>query len=183
MVLHGTNTGVTSASVDTSYSWEKGELTVEAVRDRVESDKIALPPGRYFIGDPCYTAGYDDPAWQKWVNVTMSSARDELCVGTYNGYPVVGASTAYGDGVFYDQTGTEYPVDAGLVGVVSADLIERMGVPDSEYSNCGKFVTFDEETFLSRDSNGTITIGDTVIVTGDADEDNDESDWTESETD
>lgn len=156
----------TDESVDEkSYSWEKGEVEVEVINDRVAPNKILLSPGRYFVGDPCYTAGYDDPAWQKWVNVTLDGATDEIAAGSYNGYPVIGASTAHGDGSFTDNEGNNYSVDAGMIGVVPAELISKLGVPERDYANAGAFVDLDHPSVLERDDNGTISIGDRVIVT------------------
>lgn len=158
---------VNETADDRNYSWDSGELTVERTTDRAGTNKVPIAAGRYFVGDPCYTAGRDDTAWQKWVDVTMQDDRVDLLTGTYNGYPVIGAGTAYGDGTFYDQYGNQYPVDAGLIGVVSAELIDRMNVSEDEYAGLGRFVDFEKDTVLERTDDGTIIIGDLVIVTGD----------------
>lgn len=52
--------------------------------------------GKYYIGDPCYAVDRHDD-WIDLLNQTKYFMNDNQ---SYNGYPVLAGSTAYGDGVF-----------------------------------------------------------------------------------
>lgn len=97
---------------------------------------VCLPPGEYYVGDPCY--GVEDHA--RWLRQLQSVYGRDLHgytgpdpfggpYGTIAKDPDgpkwwAGHGTAHGDGVYFDQHGREYGVDAGLLGVVPAELAE-----------------------------------------------------------
>lgn len=159
-------------------SFARGEITVEPIAKSVWIDEISLlmPAGRYFVGDPCYTAGIDDNAWQKWCKVVDKSGNDEVLAATYNGLPVVGLHTAYGDGQYFDESGGSYGVDAGLIGAVPAQLIEAMEITEDDLKHAGYWIDFEEAFAMRRNPDGLLEIGHVQIQTGDsydADEEDD----------
>lgn len=96
-----------------------------------------LQPGKYYIGDLCYVLH------DRW---------DEFCQLTINGYAVKDGvftladgtqfatyTTAYGDGVYDDNYGNSYPVDAGLIGCIRVDDIVES---ERKNLNLGNVVEF-----------------------------------------
>lgn len=167
-----------STNADTQQlSFLPGDIAVEPLEVKINltSESITVPAGTYYVGDPCYTAGQDDYAWQKWCNTVPDNG--EVLAATYNGFPVIGLHTAHGDGTFYDADGFEYGVDAGMIGVVPVELIEKMGV-EVDSRDYGQIVEFLEETKLVRHSDGVLEIG-TIII--DTDPSEDESGWNADE--
>lgn len=100
--------------------------------------KMILPAGKYVISDPCYVLPY-------------KKYRDLLGVTTYftNG-PEANAhggifedpetklrfcvfSTSCGDGVFYDNKGREYGVDAGCIGCIPYEMCEKDKIGQYSY--------------------------------------------------
>lgn len=96
--------------------------------------EVSLPPGKYWLGDPCYVIRDED--WLPWLEETNYTKEDNL-VGEIPGtkYEAVGFRTAYGDGeypvevedsrgysgrVYWDEIST-CPVDAGMIGFVPFD--------------------------------------------------------------
>lgn len=97
------------------YDLEKGAKTV------------VLPPGRYVIGDPSYHV----PETQ-WDHVLDESGFfEQQCHSTFKKADgsigtVVAFSTAWGDGLYNDNIGNEYGVDAGLIGIIPLDDVEHL---------------------------------------------------------
>lgn len=102
--------------------------------------KATLPPGRYWIGDPCYFVDDDNCCegcgWYSILRKTLESkdgseANDDWF--GYGAFPVTNpddakkegyilcASTIHGDGYYTGSNGFEYGVDAGLLGAFDAD--------------------------------------------------------------
>lgn len=163
-----------STNADTQrISFLPGDIVIDKLEAKIDpaSESITVPAGIYYVGDPCYTAGQDDNAWQKWCNAVPDNG--ELLAATYNGFPVIGLHTAHGDGTYNDSDGYEYGVDAGMIGIVPVELIEKMGV-QVDSSDYGRIVEFTEETQLVRHSDGVLEIGPIVI---DTDPSEDERDW------
>ena len=89
--------------------------------------QITLPAGEYYVGDPCYSVSHDAEGSEAWNAILTSSNIFEDCIkGSWNGFDVIASRTAYGDGVFTDQNDEyEFGVDAGLIGVIPAALVEH----------------------------------------------------------
>lgn len=96
-----------------------------------ERVQVTLPAGTYVVGDPCYTIPGE--AWMPWLEAADYEipGRDHVLAAyvttttvTKSGkertrkHLCVGVSTAHGDGCYTDQDDREYPVDAGLIGLV-----------------------------------------------------------------
>lgn len=102
--------------------------------------KATLPPGKYWIGDPCYFAddANNPEGYKYWHNILAKTV--EPSPGTendvwfgYGVFPTVNsesekkegyilcASTIHGDGGYLGSNGFEYSVDAGLLGAFAVD--------------------------------------------------------------
>lgn len=99
----------------------------------------SLPPGKYWVGDLCYV---------------MASKWDEVCKLTLDGQDVLDGlfqltdgtkfgflCTAWGDGIYRDQHGNKYSVDAGLIGCI---LVSDIAEEDKELFDSGTVFDFDE---------------------------------------
>ena len=129
---------------------------------RTEIQSRTLPAGTYYVGDPCY-AFKDDHLWMALLD---SAWKGGLVEADADGRSFTSSSTAYGDGLYRDQHGNEYPVDAGMIGVVLVDHA------DEDYVH-GMVIHEFDRPFTVAYNDGTITIGTIVIETGDDDSD----DW------
>ncbi len=93
------------------------------------SVQVTLPPGKYWLGDPCYVIREED--WMPWLEATNYTKEDNL-LGEIPGseHEAVGFRTRYGDGEYpvereaqghyWDEIST-CPVDAGMIGFVPFD--------------------------------------------------------------
>ena len=86
--------------------------------------EITVPAGKYWLCDPCYAVPSD-----LWMDLLNSCKFFEYPIGVVQAgdgknYSVLGFSTEYGDGLYNDQYGNSYPVDAGLIGLTPLDLVE-----------------------------------------------------------
>jgi hypothetical protein len=97
--------------------------------------QVVLPPGKYWLGDPCYVIRDED--WVPWLEATNYTKEDNL-LGEIPGtkHEAVGFRTRFGDGeypveredtskyshggAYWDEV-TTCPVDAGMIGFVPFD--------------------------------------------------------------
>lgn len=127
------------------------------------TQEVTVPPGKYVLGDPCYTFPGDH-----WTELLYScNFFKGQAVGKAAGLEVVAFDTAYGDGLYFDQEGNEYPVDAGMLGLVP--VFEGIDFSDT----LGMIVEFTEPTLCKTDGMGRMKFGHYEINTNDADEDDD----------
>lgn len=138
-----------------------------------ETTSILLPNGSYVIGDPCYSIGSNRKIWDAVVYEGMNDARNPAFTAILNGeeFTVAVFSTAYGDGVYSAEgTDAKFPVDAGLIGAVPLELLERLDVDPDEYSAMTEVFTSNSAMILAETDGATLTFtGDTnlTILTGD----------------
>ena len=125
---------------------------------------VKMPAGTYVIGDPCYSIKDED--WIPWLEAA-DYTKSHVMLANVEGQPVLGLGTAYGDGCYHDQKGNQYPVDAGMIGLVPLEIAEASGDYRPDLSNV---VDFPRPFKCSRKEDGTLTFGDIVIKTGDDDE-------------
>ena len=122
------------------------------MREAVESGLI--PPGTYFVGDPCYAIPDDE--WMPYLEHGGDNYKIEGMVITLKRDRLVASvNTAFGDGVYEGSDGNNYGVDAGLLGVVSilpGDNIE-------ELQRLGTTRIFEEPFTVSYDTHGMVHIG------------------------
>jgi hypothetical protein len=131
--------------------------------------KATVPAGDYYVGDPCYSV--PDDLWMAWLEAAdyTTPGREHVLVADIDGHPAVGVSTAFGDGVYEDWEGREYPVDAGLIGLVPVRVAKDDGQTTWDHSpdmNYRHRVTFTEPATCYHED-GTIHLGPITIETGD----------------
>lgn len=100
---------------------------------------FSLPPGKYYIGDPCYVFSS-----KSWAELIRTDGFDDGPV-VFRGRPLWAGHTLHGDGEYLDQFQNSFPVDSGLLGAVPVELIEQ---PPAEF-----------ETDLILDCPGGLIIG------------------------
>ena len=121
-----------------------------------------LPAGTYYVGDLCYLI--PDSDWADLLEAT-SYLESEDGFFNVNGVKFFSSSTAWGDGRYLDQSGREYPVDAGLIGCYPYSGPPIRG---------GHILTFEEDFSCTNcvrsgsyidDTEGEIRIGNVSILT------------------
>lgn len=127
-----------------------------------------MPAGRYYVGDLCYV---------------MHDVWDEVCdlmfphdnSGVYGKFKLKDGRefavypTMYGDGSYYDGSGREYWVDAGVIGcILESDI--RDPSPTIEGGNVMDFAN----EFKTGEDRGVIRFGSVYIDTAGTDEDEDD---------
>lgn len=120
---------------------------------------VSVPPGKYWLGDPCYSV--PEPLW---IDLLTSCDFFERPIGkvttdTGETYEVLALRTKFGDGVYHDQYGNEFPVDAGLIGLTPVGLARFIPFGST-------LVEFHEETNCFG-VDGFLTFGNHGITTGD----------------
>jgi len=136
-----------------------------------ESKTVTIKAGKYFMGDPCYAFSHDTDSWDKICDQLHDDDKKDTGFVRLKGhiFPVFG--TDHGDGCYEsNHPGWTFPVDAGLIGLVPFEIIER---EPKEYEELGQVVTFDEDFVCSSDGQ-TITLGPYEIYTGYPEEDEDD---------
>lgn len=131
-------------------------------------NSITMPAGNYWIGDLCYVMG---DKWDRFCDITISGHDVKYGIHDIDGTQVVFFGTKYGDGVYNDRSGKQYPVDAGLIGAIKVDDITD---PDASISN-GHIHKF-ETPWVVDEHDGVIEFGDVIINTADEEEDDYEED-------
>lgn len=112
----------------------------------------------FYVGDICYVL--DDPIYDGvWGKADYEDGVYETEFGKF-----AVASTAYGDGEYYDQFGHRYGVDAGVIGMVPWEILEQQkkwkrysGTTDEDKLNgLGHFFHGTEARFMAtgRNSDG-----------------------------
>ena len=132
-------------------------MTTKPQVTTVKTHTVVIPPGEYWVGDPCY-AYNDDGLWMPLLG--SCGFLDDSPLAQVGDNWFVAFPTAYGDGVYRDQDGREYGVDAGLIGVVPVDSVE----PGDTTLYAMHLVTFPHETRMYSED-GKIHIGRIVIDT------------------
>lgn len=148
------------------------------------SEKITLPAGTYWVCDPCYAI--PEGRWHEWLEITglFKKGGDinlRILSGKLDGKMCLGIGTAYGDGVYYDQYGHEYGVDAGLIGLVPKEIADQ-GSGSSLERELLQVFPEDVECYFNEDT-GEIVLGHIVIQTGDNPDDEGEEEDDEEEYD
>jgi len=120
---------------------------------------VSVRPGKYWLGDPCYSV--PDSLWES----LLASCRffehpvGEVTTDAGDTYKVLAFRTKFGDGVYEDQDGNEFPVDAGLIGLIPVGLAKEKPFGST-------LVEFKGETKCFK-SDGVLTFGKYAINTGD----------------
>ena len=128
---------------------------------------MSMPAGKYYIGDLCYVMTDDE--WTEFCSITIDGQR--VLDGEFqlkDGRRFATYGTQYGDGVYYDQYGHAYPVDAGLIGCFKIEDIS----PEKQdnFLDFGSIINFDSPFGTSGGRGdqfweGRIQIGHVLIET------------------
>lgn len=127
---------------------------------------LKFKAGKYFVGDPCYAI--KDENWKPLLesNNYFNLETTRAWAGKYNGKIMFAAGTAYGDGLYFDNDGRAYGVDAGLLGIIPFEAC------DGDSMGCGHVIEFSED-FEVWAEEGCFTFGELVIETGEVEENDD----------
>ena len=128
---------------------------------------MSMPAGKYYIGDLCYVM--TDEEWDEFCSITIDGQK--VIDGEFqfkDGRRFATYGTAYGDGVYHDQYGHSYSVDAGLIGCIKIEDIRA-----NNYDNLldlGSIMKFDNSFATSggrgeTDWEGTIQFGHVMVET------------------
>jgi hypothetical protein len=134
-----------------------------------------FPAGEYYIGDLCYVM---HPEWDEFCSLTIVG--NIVLEGNFSlkdGRKFFFGCTAYGDGMYTDSCGRKYPVDAGLIGIISVN-----DITDTELKNLksGNVVTF-TKAFDVTAENGVFYFDDIFIDTSDDEDEDDYYNYDEEE--
>ena len=119
-----------------------------------------MQPGTYYIGDLCYVMHGE---WDEFCSLTISG--DKVLDGEFNlkdGRRFATFTTRWGDGNYFDQNGTSYDVDAGLIGCIRLADIDLTNPENSLIG--GNIVEF-VQPFSTFSAGGEIRIGNVLIDT------------------
>lgn len=136
---------------------------------------VTFPPGKYYIGDPCYVINDDD--WMDYLDTYPKHPDpgagwiDGILV-TYKGLPCWHDGTAWGDGGYLDQHGHEYSVDAGIIGVIPFELCTKQ---EYDIEELGRVHEFEDEFLVYVDDDHVFHIGQFEIPTDPEDDEDDQS--------
>ena len=117
-----------------------------------------MQAGKYYVGDLCYVM---HPQWDEFCTKTCSGhdvIDGEITLD--NGVKIAQYGTAFGDGVYEDQFGNDYGVDAGLIGCIR---VEDINDPNADLQG-GHIIEFPNNFETSYDE-GIIFIGHLSIDT------------------
>ena len=117
---------------------------------------VTLPPGHYYLGDPCYII-----ARQEWTEF-LDSWKEEKLFGPLGGRPFAAFHTPRGDGRYAGSDSRKYIVDSGIIAAVPIEY--RQFREEAQY--LAYTVEFDQEFTCSRDDAGLIRFGHVTIRTG-----------------
>ena len=129
---------------------------------------MTMPAGKYYVGDLCYVMHKE---WDEFCDITIDG--NKCLDGEFNlkdGRRFATFGTKWGDGLYKDQFGKEYSVDAGLIGCIRIEDIDLEN--EDNYTNGGQVIEFTRDFVvrggrneLGRDWDGVIEIGHLVIET------------------
>lgn len=130
---------------------------------------MTMPAGRYYIGDLCYVM---HPEWDEACSLFFPSYESGRGVeGEFtlkDGRRFASFGTAYGDGTYNSNIGTEHMVDSGSIGCICVEDIRDTTYNDIE--SLGAIVEFKEPFEVKKIDRGLIRFGHVEIET-DADYD------------
>jgi hypothetical protein len=133
--------------------------------------EVGVPAGTYFLGDPCYAV--PDPDWIPLLQSCgyFGARQPSSPLGKVNGYQVLAFGTAHGDGLYHDQEGRAYGVDAGMIGLVPEAAFGPEAQGQVTMALLGQIVTFTHEVIARTDGHGRLEFGPYRINTASDDHD------------
>jgi hypothetical protein len=162
--------------------------TAEKFDDGFANDNFAnddepygvMPAGAYYVGDLCYVMHNE---WKEVCELLFAGRDDHGCnQGVFtlkDGRSFAIFNTCYGDGIYNDNYGNEYPVDAGSIGCILTKDIEY--TVDNN-TTLGASVVFHTEFEVSSDGS-VLKFGNIKIDTNPRFEDDEDNDpiWEEGD--
>jgi hypothetical protein len=122
---------------------------------------MKMQAGKYYVGDLCYVMHSE---WDEVCALLFADRTDHGCnEGEFtlkDGRRFAIYNTAYGDGVYADQFGNSYPVDAGSIGCIR---VEDVNDPQAWLAGMN-VITFDQPFYTDTDGS-VISIGNIDIDT------------------
>jgi hypothetical protein len=119
--------------------------------------KLIVPKGKYWVYDPCYVVR--DEEWK----TVCYYGDDDTPVPITNGITFC-FSTMHGDGYYYDDSGREYPVDSGTIGLTSYEHNPNFKPFDESKKESNYLVEFTEDTVCTCDADGVLQFGDIITI-------------------
>jgi hypothetical protein len=146
---------------------------------------IMMPAGKYYVGDLCYVMSDDE--WNQFCDLTIKGR--DVVDGEFqmpDGRRFATYCTAWGDGLYKDQYGNKYSVDAGLIGCIRVEDIRAEKYENIE--QLGAIHTFETDFVTGGGRStpawgGTIQFGRVAIETNPESDDEEEDDWDYGGTD
>jgi len=137
-----------------------------------------MKAGVYYVGDPCYVIE-DHDEWMKLLTESKYFGATKegpgFWEGEHRGLPMFAGTTAYGDGVYMDNSYRSYGVDAGLIGIVAVAACDNVKDGKHTYDG-GHIITFEQDFCVWSDGKGRFKFGDLEIDTTGEDEDDEMQD-------
>ena len=132
---------------------------------------MTMPAGKYYIGDLCYVM---HPEWNEVCDLFFPANHPPRGVeGEFtlkDGRRFASFGTAYGDGTYRSNIGTDHSVDSGSIGCIRVEDIR-----DNSYDNVeelGAIIEFTQPFEVSADQ-GLLVFGHVQIETAGDDEEYD----------
>ena len=120
----------------------------------------------FYVGDICYVLADNvyDGVWGK------NGYEDGEFIVPKTGLKFAVAGTAWGDGYYQGSNGKEYPVDAGVIGIVPLELVEKVrGLANGSVHECAG-----EAIMKAEGGKFSFTLPDKTIIDIDTAEENDD---------
>ena len=132
-----------------------------------------MTAGKYYVGDLCYVM---HPEWDEVCELLFAGRNDGGCnEGEFNlsdGRRFAIFNTAYGDGLYPSNIGSNFSVDAGSIGCIRIDDIRDPEATEARMKSLGAIVEFGTDFVTEGDRrSGIIQFGRVVIETGDLEDD------------
>jgi hypothetical protein len=141
---------------------------------KIKRVEVVVPAGIYVIGDPCYAVPDKD-----WLPLLETCNYFESPIGYVKDgiqkFAVLAFGTKWGDGCYRGTDDKEYPVDAGLIGLVPVEIVEGLADHDGDYD--GVIVKFDKDTLCIDDGSGKLKFGHITIDTDPTDEEDEDENY------
>lgn len=130
-----------------------------------------MPAGKYYVGDLCYVM---HDAWDEMMDIFFPDNSGLPKDGEFvlkDGRRFASYSTQYGDGLYPSNIGSNFSVDAGLIGCIRVEDIRDPEATETRMKALGAIVEFGTDFVTESSAYGTIQFGRVVIETGDLEED------------
>ena len=101
------------------------------------TETITLPPGTYYVGDPCFAIGRDN-----WTGF-LESFPQRNAASMMDGHKSAVFGNFGGDGPRRDRNDQTYQVESGLLAVVPQAIMQKTPQGLAQGWN-GRMITFDE---------------------------------------